>query len=115
MSQEEVNRKLSCILSTDVVGYSRLMEDNEASTVRYLEENKKLITKLIEEHNGRVVDTPGDNLLAEFSSAVKAVDCAVKIQKGLKIKNAEFVENRRMQFRIGINLGDVIEEDGSLN
>ncbi len=114
MSQEEVNRKLSCILSTDVVGYSRLMEENEASTVRYLEENKKLITKLIEEHNGRVIDSPGDNLLAEFSSAVKAVDCAVKIQKELKIRNAELVENRRMQFRIGINLGDVIEEEGRL-
>ena len=113
MSQE-VNRKLICILSTDVVGYSRLMEDNEASTVRYLEENKKLISKLIEEHNGRVIDSPGDNLLAEFSSAVKAVDCAVKIQKELKIKNSELVENRRMQFRIGINLGDVIEEDGRL-
>ncbi len=114
MSQEDVNRKLSCILSTDVVGYSRLMEENEASTVRYLEENKKLISRLIEEHNGRVVDSPGDNLLAEFSSAVKAVDCAVKIQKELKIKNAELIENRRMQFRIGINLGDVIEENGRL-
>ena len=114
MSQEEVNRKLSCILSTDVVGYSRLMEENEASTVRYLEENKKLISGLIEERNGRVVDSPGDNLLAEFSSAVKAVDCAVKIQKELKIKNAELIETRRMQFRIGINLGDVIEENGRL-
>ena len=114
MNQKEVNRKLSCILSTDVVGYSRLMEENEASTVRYLEENKKLISKLIEDHNGRVVDSPGDNLLAEFSSAVKAVDCAVKIQKELKIKNADLIENKRMQFRIGINLGDVIEEEGRL-
>ncbi|MFC1495059.1 adenylate/guanylate cyclase domain-containing protein [Thermodesulfobacteriota bacterium] len=68
----------------------------------------------MEEYNGRVVDSPGDNLLAEFSSAVKAVDCAAKIQKELKIKNAELLENRRMQFRIGINLGDVIEENGSL-
>jgi adenylate cyclase len=76
--------------------------------------NKRLITKLIEEHNGRVVDAPGDNMLAEFSSAVKAVDCAVKIQKELKIQNAELIENRRMQFRIGVNLGDVIEENGRL-
>ena len=114
MSQKEINRKLSCILSTDAVGYSRLMEDDEASTVEHLEENKKLISRLIEENKGRVVDSPGDNLLAEFNSAVKAVDCAVKIQKELKIKNAELVENRRMQFRIGINLGDVIEEDGRL-
>ena len=69
MGQEEVNRKLSCILSTDVVGYSRLMEENEASTVRYLEENKKLISKLIEPYNGRAIDSPGDNLLAEFSKS----------------------------------------------
>ncbi len=114
MNQKEVNRKLSCIFSTDVVGYSHLMEENEASTVKYLEENKELISKLIEEYHGRVVDSPGDNLLAEFNSAVKAVDCAVKVQRELKIKNAEFVESRRMQFRIGINLGDVIDEDGNL-
>jgi len=114
MSQKEVNRKLSCILSTDVVGYSRLMEENEASTVEDLEQNKKLISKLIEEHHGRVVDSPGDNLLAEFNSAVKALDCAVKIQKELKIRNAELAENRRMQFRIGLNLGDVIEDGGSI-
>ena len=81
MSQEEINRKLSCIFSTEVVGYSRLMEENEAFTVRYLEENKKLICRLIEEHKGRVVDSPGDNLLAEFASAVRAVYCAVKMRK----------------------------------
>ena len=114
MDQKEVNRKLSCIFSTDVVGYSHLMEENEASTVKYLEENKELISKLIGEYHGRVVDSPGDNLLAEFNSAVKAVDCAVKVQRELKIKNAELVEKRRMQFRIGINLGDVIDEDGNL-
>ncbi len=114
MNQKEVNRKLSCIFSTDVVGYSRLMEENEASTVQFLEENKKLISKLIEEYNGRVVDSPGDNLLAEFNSAVKAVDCAVQVQEELKIKNAGLSENRRMQFRIGINLGDVIDEHGSI-
>ena len=114
MSQKKVNRKLSCIFSTDVVGYSRLMEEDETSTVRYLEENKKLISKLIEEYAGRVVDSPGDNLLAEFGSAVKAVECAVEVQEKLKIKNDELEENKRMQFRIGINIGDVIEEDGRL-
>jgi adenylate cyclase len=114
MNQEHIKRKLSIILSTDVVGYSRLMEENEASTVRGLEENKRLIGKLIEEYEGRVVDSTGDNLLAEFSSVVKAVDCAAKIQKELKIKNAELVKNHRMEFRIGINLGDVIEEDGRI-
>jgi len=114
MSKKEFNRKPSCILSADVVEYKRLIDSNEASTVRYLEENKNLISKLIEDYNGRAVDSPGDNLLAEFSSAVKAVDCAAKIQKELKIKNAELLESHRMQFRIGINLGDVIEENGRL-
>lgn len=114
MSQDRTKRKLTAILSTDVVGFSRLMEENESSTVRHLEENKNLISKLIEDYNGRVIDSPGDNMLAEFGSAVMAVDCAVKIQKELKIKNAELVENRRMLFRIGINLGDVIEEEGRL-
>ena len=114
MSKDRTKRKLTAILSTDVVGYSRLMEENESSTVRHLEENKNLISKLIEDYNGRVIDSPGDNMLAEFGSAVMAVDCAVKIQKELKIKNAELVENRRMLFRIGINLGDVIEEEGRL-
>ncbi len=90
------------------------MEENEASTVRYLEENKKLISKLIEEQNGRVVDAPGDNLLAEFSSITNAVECAVKIQWELKKKNANIVENRRMEFRIGINLGEVVEEGGRI-
>ncbi len=70
MNQEQVNRKLICILSTDVAGYSRLMEQNEASTLRNLEENKKLISRLIEEHNGRVIDSLGDNLLAEFTSGL---------------------------------------------
>ena len=114
MTTEGFQRKLTAILSADVVGYSRLMRENEASTVRNLEENKKLISKLVKEYEGRVVDDPGDNILAEFSSVVKAVDCAVKIQKELRIKNAELIENRRMEFRIGINLGDVIEEDGRI-
>lgn len=114
MNQKGVNRKLSCIFSTDVVGYSRLMEKDEATTIRYLEECKKLISKLIEEYNGRVVDSPGDNLLAEFGSAVKAVECAVEVQEQLKGKNDQLEENKRMQFRIGINVGDVIEEDGRL-
>ena len=110
MNQKDIKRKLSCILSADVVGYSRLMEEDEASTVQNLEDNKTLISELVKEYNGRVVDAPGDNLLAEFNSVVKAVDCAVKIQKELKIKNNELLEHRRMYFRIGINLGDVIEE-----
>ena len=79
MNQERDKRKLSAILSADVVGYSRLMEEDASWTIKTLEENKSLISGLVEEYKGRVVDAPGDNLLAEFSSVVDAVECAVKI------------------------------------
>jgi adenylate cyclase len=114
MNQNRTKRKLTAILSTDVVGYSRMMEADEAWTIQSLEENKRLISKLVEEYEGRVVDAPGDNLLAEFNSVVNAVECAVKIQQQLKKKNDNLVESRRMIFRIGVNLGDVIEEDGKI-
>ncbi|MFC1495772.1 adenylate/guanylate cyclase domain-containing protein, partial [Thermodesulfobacteriota bacterium] len=114
MNQERTKRKLSGILSADVVGYSLLMEEDETRTIQNLEESKKLIGELIEEYKGRVVDAPGDNLLAEFNSVVNAVDCAVKIQSRLKNKNFYLPENNRMVFRIGVNLGDVIEEDGRI-
>jgi class 3 adenylate cyclase/TolB-like protein/lipoprotein NlpI len=110
MTAPEVKRKLTAILSADVEGYSRLMEEDEAATVKTLTAYRETITSLIHHHRGRVVDSPGDNLLAEFASVVDAVQCAVEIQELLKAKNAELPENRRMQFRIGINLGDVIEE-----
>jgi adenylate cyclase len=110
MAAEGFKRKLSAILSADVEGYSLLMGDDEAATVRTITAYRKLMATLIEQHRGRVVDSPGDNLLAEFSSVVDAVQCAVEIQQVLKAKNAELPENRRMKFRIGINLGDVIEE-----
>jgi len=110
MTEERASRKLSGILSADAVGYSRLMEEDEASTIRTLEDSKKLISNLIQQYSGRVVDAPGDNLLAEFGSVVDATECAVKIQQELKAKNSELPENRRMIFRIGVNLGDVVEE-----
>jgi TolB-like protein/class 3 adenylate cyclase len=110
MTGERAKRKLSGILSADAVGYSRLMQEDEGSTIRILEDSKKLMSELIEQFKGRVVDAPGDNLLAEFGSVVDAAECAVKIQKDLKTKNAELPDNRRMEFRIGINLGDVVEE-----
>ncbi len=114
MNQERAERKLSGIFIADVVGYSRHMETNEDWTIRNLEDNKSLFTRLIEEYNGRVVDAPGDNLLAEFSSAVNAVECAVQIQQELKSKYVGLPENRRMEFRIGLNLGDVIIKDNSI-
>jgi len=110
MAEEQAKRKLTAILSADVKGYSRLMGEDEEATVSTISAYREVMTGLIEEQNGRVVDAKGDNLLAEFPSVVDAVRCAVKIQKELKIKNDEIPENRRMEFRIGINLGDVIEE-----
>jgi class 3 adenylate cyclase len=111
MTTEDFKRKLTAILSADVVGYSRLMGDDESATVKTLEIYKGIMFSLIKQHRGRVVDSPGDNLLAEFGSVVDAVQCAVSIQKELQTRNAELPENRRMEFRIGINLGDVIEEE----
>jgi adenylate cyclase len=110
MTTQEVKRKLTAILSADVKGYSCLMGDDEKGTVHTLNAYKEVMTALIQNHHGRVVDAPGDNVLAEFASVVDAVECAVEIQKELKTRNAELPENRRMEFRIGINLGDVIEE-----
>jgi TolB-like protein/class 3 adenylate cyclase len=110
MTTQEVKRKLAAILSADVKGYSRLMGEDEKGTVRTLNAYKEVMTGLINHHHGRVVDAPGDNVLAEFGSVVDAVQCAVEIQKELKTRNAELPENRRMEFRIGVNLGDVIED-----
>ncbi|MBN1227770.1 MAG: adenylate/guanylate cyclase domain-containing protein [Deltaproteobacteria bacterium] len=114
MTTEEFHRKLTAILSADVVGYSRLMGDDEAATVKILETYKGVMSSLIRQHRGRIVDSPGDNLLAEFGSVVDTVQCAVSIQKELQARNADLPENRRMEFRIGINLGDVIEEENRI-
>ena len=114
MAQEKFKRKLTTILSTDVAGYSRLMGDDEAATVKTLEQYKEIMFELIREHRGRVVNSPGDNLLAEFTSVVDAVQCAVAVQKELQARNTELPENRKMQFRIGVNLGDVIEEESRI-
>jgi adenylate cyclase len=110
MSPESIKRKLTAILSADVKGYSRLMGENEVATIRTLEQYREVIRDFIEKRQGRVVDSPGDNLLAEFASVVDAVESAVEIQKELKARNSVLPENRRMEFRIGINLGDVVEE-----
>jgi adenylate cyclase len=110
MVEERAKRKLTAILSADVKGYSRLMGDNETDTVKTLTAYRKIMEELVQQHHGRVVDSPGDNLLAEFASVVDAVESAIEIQRQLKAKNAEIPEKRRMEFRIGINLGDVIEE-----
>jgi class 3 adenylate cyclase/pimeloyl-ACP methyl ester carboxylesterase len=110
MTTQEVKRKLAVILSADVKGYSRLMGEDEIGTIQTLNIYKELIANFIQHHHGRVVDAPGDNVLAEFASVVDAVECAVEIQREITTRNAELPENRRMEFRIGVNLGDVIED-----
>jgi adenylate cyclase len=111
VTRESFKRKLTVIYSADVKGYSRLMGDDEEATVRTITSYPEVMTTLIQQHNGKVVDSPGDNLLAEFVSVVDAVQCAVAVQKEIKARNDELSETRRMQFRIGINLGDVIKEE----
>ena len=114
MTPEEFKRKLTAILSADVKGYSHLMGEDEETTLRTLNTYKEVMGSLIQQHRGRVVGTAGDSLLAEFASVVDAVQCAVEIQQVLRAKNAVVPENRRMEFRIGINLGDVIEEGDTI-
>jgi len=110
MAEERAKRKLSAILSADVKGYSRLMGEDEIATVETIKEYREIMASFIQQYRGYVVDSQGDNVLAEFASVVDAVECAVKFQEELKTRNAELPENRRMEFRIGVNLGDVIED-----
>jgi adenylate cyclase len=111
MPDANVKRKLAAILSADVVGYSRLMADDEVATVDTLKRYRTAIGRVVEHHKGRIVNAPGDNILAEFASAVEAVQAAVAIQATVKDQNATLTEDRRMRFRVGVNLGEVIEED----
>jgi len=109
-TEQKVTRKLRAILSADVKGYSILMVDDEVATIQTLKDYRNIMSAYIEDHGGRVVDAIGDNLLAEFGSAVDAVQCAVEVQKKLKEKNQKLPEGKRLQFRIGINIGDVIQD-----
>ena len=110
IATEDQRRKFVAILIADAVGYCRLMNEDEAATVSTLTSYKLMMTGFIERWQGRVVDSPGDNLMAEFPSVVDAVQCAVTVQKKLKEMNRGLPENRKMEFRIGINLGDVIDQ-----
>ena len=114
MTTQAVKRKLTAILSADVKGYSRLMGKDETGTLQTLNTYKEVMANLIQHHHGRVVDAPGDNVLAEFASVVDSVQCAVEIQKELKARNDKLPINRRMEFRIGVNLGDVVEEEDKI-
>ena len=114
MKSESVQRKLAAILSADVKGYSRLMGQDEAATVKAIRASREIMASAITSRHGRVVDSPGDNVLAEFASAVDALQCAVAIQDSLKKRNEDLPDDRKMIFRIGINIGDVIVEGGEI-
>ena len=114
MTQKGFKRKLTAILCADVEGYSRLMDDDDEATIRTLTDYRNVISNLVKQYRGRVVDAPGDNILAEFASAVDAVSCTVDIQKELAERNSRLQGERKMQFRIGVNLGDVVEEEGRI-
>jgi class 3 adenylate cyclase len=105
-----MDRRLAAILSADVQGYSRLMYEDEAATIRTLTAYRGLMGSLIRQYRGRVVDDPGDNLLAEFPSVVEAVQCAVTIQRTLATRNAVLPPHRQMVFRMGLHVGDIVAE-----
>jgi adenylate cyclase len=111
MAAEGVERRLAAILSADVAGYSRLMAEDEVATLHTLTAYREEIGVLVRQHRGRVVDSPGDNLLAEFPSALEAVSCAVEIQRVVAARNASLPSEKRMEFRVGVHLGDVMVED----
>jgi adenylate cyclase len=108
MTDDHLKRRLSALVSADVVGYSRLMADDEVATVRTLTACRERVAVVVGESNGRLVDFVGDNMLAEFPSTLDAVDCAVKIHRALAEFNTSLSEHRHLNFRIGIHLGDVM-------
>ncbi len=114
MSEEEIDRKITVIFATDVVGYSKHMEADESGTVKNLRACEKLLTGLFKKHKGRLFNTGGDSFLAEFSSAVSAVECAVEFQKAIEQRNSTEDATVKLKFRIGINSGDVIKEKDNL-
>ena len=115
MAREEITRRLTTIVAADVVGYSRLMASDEEGTLSTLRAHKnELIEPTISEHGGRIANTAGDSLLVEFPSVVNAMRCAFDLQYGMAERNTKIPENRRIAFRIGINLGDIVEQDGDL-
>jgi adenylate cyclase len=111
MSERKVERRLAAILAADVVGYSRLVGEDEEGTLERLKVLRRAVADpKIKEHRGRVVRTMGDGLLVEFASVVDAVRCAVEVQREMALRNADLPADRRIEFRIGINLGDIIKD-----
>src|SRR5262245_11819327 len=113
-AEPSIQRRLAAILAADIAGYSRLMHEDEPATVRDLKAHQSVILPLIGRHGGRVIDTAGDGILAEFPSVIGATECAVEIQTVMADRNERVPEGRRMRFRIGINLGDVIHDENRI-
>src|SRR5499426_3307710 len=109
--KSSMSRRLAAILAADIAGYSRLMGEDEATTVRDLKGHQAVILPLVGRYGGRIIDTAGDGILAEFPSVINATECAIEIQTIMATRNQEVPPSRRMRFRIGINLGDVIHDD----
>jgi class 3 adenylate cyclase len=115
LSSEHVERRLAAVLAADVAGYSRLMGADEEGTLAALRAHRReLLDPKIAEYRGRIVKTTGDGLLIEFASVVDATCCAVEVQRGIKERNVSVPQDKRLQFRIGINIGDVIIEDSDI-
>ncbi len=114
MAEELVKRKMTTIFAADVEGYSRLMNADEEATLKTLGEYREIFDGLITRHDGRVFSTGGDSVLAEFTSAVEAVRCAISWQEEIASRNAELADDRKLMFRIGINVGDVMVRDDDL-
>src|SRR5499427_8429978 len=108
---ERQHRRLAAILAADIAGYSALMGADEARTVRDLKGHQAAVLPLVDRYGGRVIDTAGDGILAEFPSVINAAECAIEIQTVMASRNEDVPESRRMRFRIGINLGDVIHDE----
>src|SRR5215471_12314683 len=111
IANPKVARRLAAILAADIAGYSALMGANEEATVGDLKAHQMVVLPMVGQYGGRVIDTAGDGILAEFGSVVNAVECAVAIQETMADRNINIQPTRRMQFRMGINLGDVIHDD----
>jgi class 3 adenylate cyclase len=114
MDPSSVRRRLTCILAADAVGYSKHMGQDEEGTIRVLAAHRAVIDGIIAFHQGRIVSPAGDSVLAEFSSAVEAVRCAVEIQDALKTRNDSLPDHRQLHFRVGVNLGDVVVKNEDL-
>ena len=114
MADKKILRKIAVIFVTDAVGFSKMMEANEDETLQSLRASKEILDKLFEEHSGRIFNTAGDSVLAEFQSAVSAMVCAAEFQKLIKQRNSALDSQSQMNFRIGLNMGDVIVEGDNL-